>query len=66
MKKIYNKNEKKKNRFHYPDFFFFYLKLRIVLSTSWKNCAAILMGMALNLWIPFGRMSIFIVNPTNP
>jgi hypothetical protein len=37
------------------------MKLRIVLSISVKNCAGILMGIALNLSIGFGRMAIFTI-----
>ena len=35
------------------------LNLRIAFSMSLKNCVGILMGIALNLHIAFGRMAIF-------
>jgi hypothetical protein len=38
--------------------YFFHIKLRIVLSRSMKNCVGILMGIALNLEIAFGKMAI--------
>ena len=41
--------------------FFFHMKLSIVLSSSVKNCVIILMGIALNLYIAFGRIAIFIM-----
>ena len=37
----------------------FHMKLRIALSMSLKNCVGILMAIALNLQIAFGRMAIF-------
>ena len=37
----------------------FQMNLRIVLSMSLKNCVGILMGIALNQQIAFGRMDIF-------
>jgi hypothetical protein len=41
------------------------MKLRITLSRSVKNCVGILMGIALKLWIAFGRMVIlYYVNLT--
>ena len=42
-------------------FLFFYMKLRIALSMSVKNCVGILMGIALNLLAPFGKMDILII-----
>jgi hypothetical protein len=47
------------------DFLFFHMKLRIVLFMSVKNCAGILMGIALNLWIAFGKSHFDYANPTN-
>jgi hypothetical protein len=35
------------------------MKLRVALSMFVKNCIGILMGIALNLLIAFGRMAIF-------
>ena len=40
-------------------FLCFHMKLKIVLSISVKNCIGILMGIALNLCIAFGRMPVF-------
>ena len=40
-------------------FWFFHVKLIIVLSRSVKNFVLVLMGIALNLYIAFGRISIF-------
>ena len=46
---------------------FYYLKLRIALSMTVKNFVGILMGIALNLYIVFGKMAIFhYVAPTCP
>ena len=42
-------------------FLFFHMKFIIVLSRSVKNCIGILMGIALNLYIAFGRIAIFII-----
>ena len=39
--------------------FFFHVKLRLILSRSVKNCVGILMGVAINLRIPFDKMDIF-------
>jgi hypothetical protein len=38
---------------------FCHMKLRIALFRSLKNCVGILMGIALNMYIAFGRMAIF-------
>lgn len=40
-------------------FLLFYMKLHIVLSSSIKNCVGILMEIALNLQITFGRVAVF-------
>ena len=42
-------------------FLFFHMKMSIVLSRSVKNCVGILMEIALNLSIAFGRIAIFII-----
>ena len=47
-------------------FLFFYIKLSSVLSRSVKKCVKILLGIALNLHIAFGKMAIFsCFNPTD-
>ena len=47
-------------------FLFFYIKLSSVLSRSVKKCVKILLGIALNLHITFGKMAIFYCfNPTD-
>lgn len=48
--------------FSYPvlhEFLFFHMKLIITLSRSVKTCVGIFMGIALSLWIDFGKISIF-------
>lgn len=42
-------------------FLCFYMKLKIVLSNSVKNCVGISIGFALNFYIAFDRIAIFIV-----
>ena len=42
-------------------FILFQKNLRIALSISVKNCVGILKGIALNLYITFGKKSIFIM-----
>ena len=42
-------------------FLVFHMKLIIVFSMSVKNCVGICMGIALNLYIAFGKMIIFIM-----
>ena len=44
-------------------FLFFHIKLIIVLSSSVMNFVGILMGIALNLQIAFGRIAIFTMFP---
>jgi hypothetical protein len=54
-----------KNYSHYSVFFFsFQMNLRIAISMSLKNCVGILMGIALNLLIAFGRMFYYINSDT--
>jgi hypothetical protein len=48
-----------RNVFTILGFLFFHMKLRTVLSISVKNYVGILMGIALNLYIAFGKMVIF-------
>jgi hypothetical protein len=38
------------------------VKLKIVLSRSVKNCVGILMGIAFNLYIAFGKMANFTIS----
>jgi hypothetical protein len=40
-------------------FFYFHIKLSIILCRSLKNCVGIFMGTALNLCIAFPKMAIF-------
>ena len=50
------------------DFLFFHMKLSIVLSRSVKNFAGVLMDIALDLYIAFGKIAchFYYVNSTYP
>ena len=45
--------------FRYPGYLIFHMKLRIALSRGVKYCVEILMCIALNLYVTFGKMAIF-------
>jgi ABC-type Co2+ transport system permease subunit len=42
-------------------FLLFQMNLQIALSSSVKNSVGMLMGIALNLWIAFGKIAIFTI-----